>query len=654
MYISSDRDDSLSMRPGRPTDDMNNSYLSQVFKSLPTPSLVLKAHAPDFTIVEVNDAYLQLISMERDELIGKGFYEAFPDSPYNHLPPWNNLLSQLLTDGLPNETPVMKYMLPRHSQNVKYLLARNTPVRNEAGEIACILRTVTDVTDTKRAEQGALQSHRQFESLIQTVDGVVWEADAATLAFRFVSDQVQHILGYKPSEWLNDPEFWQNHIYPADREQALGICAREVHEMRNHTLDYRMIRADGGLVWIKDVVSVLRDEHGNVVMRGLMVDVTEAKRIEMLEHLEKIVLEMNSARDSRLQDILNTYLEGIEALFPHSICSLVGIEDGKLRTLASPSLPPAYVASIHDLEIGENAGSCGTAAFLREQVIVTDIATDRRWAKYRQLALPHNLRACWSHPVIIADAVVATFAIYYDRISEPGDDELKVIARVAAIIKVILENRQNSAFIENASNALRRSNERYEFVNLATNDAIYDWDMLNDHIEWGDGFFRLFGGEPGTGNYPLARWADRVHPSDREAISENLTIQLGDPEQEKWSAEYRFMRADGTYAYVEEIGYIRRDALGKATRMIGVLRDITDRLRYISAIEERNSKLEEIAWMQSHVIRAPLARLMGIIDLIRNYEHSEAEHAELLDHVLISAHALDEIIRDISAKAERV
>ena len=74
----------------------------------------------------------------------------------------------------------------------------------------------------------------------------------------------------------------------------------------------------------------------------------------------------------------------------------------------------------------------------------------------------------------------------------------------------------------------------------------------------------------------------------------------------------------------------------------------------IGEIEEQNHKLQEIAWMQSHVIRAPLARLMGLIDLIRNYQNSEHEKNELLDHVLTSAYALDEIIRDISSKTAQI
>jgi PAS domain S-box-containing protein len=781
---------------------MINNYLSQVFKFVPAPSLVLLPDVPKFTIAEANDAYLELVSMTRDDLIGKGFYEAFPDNPYNRVPPWNNLLEKLVADGLPNQSPVTKHILPR--DGVKYLIATNTPVRNDDGELGYILRTLTDVTEVTEARQThspftsekflaetlnvarigsweadlikkLVQSYRQFESLIQTVDGIVWEADAETFEFSFISDQVWNILGYTPEEWLADPAFWQNHIHGDDREQAIRYCQQETRGLRNHAFDYRMWKADGSLVWIKDVVSVIREDGRAVALRGLMVDVTEAKRLESLEHLEKIVLEMNSVKGTPLANVLDTYVRGVEAMFPHSRCSLLGVKNKRLHSLAAPSLPAEYVEAIENREIGENAGSCGTAAFLRQQVIVSDIASDPRWENYRHLALPYNLLACWSHPIVLDDEVVATFAVYYDRITIPGEDELKVIERVASILKVIFENRQNSELVQNV-------NERYEYVNMATNDAIYDWDVIRDHIEWGDGFFRLFGNEADMVHYPLSRWAERVHPADREAVGNSLEMQLADPGQAKWSIDYRFLKADGQYAYVEEIGYIRRNGLGEAVRMIGVLRDVTkarqeqhelkllvsvitntndavliaesdprdisglkilyvnaaftrvtghlpeevvgkspallkgfsparndfdklqdaiynreplkgatlryvrdgeeffinlallpvtdargvhthwiaighdvtDRLRYISEIEERNHKLQEIAWMQSHVIRAPLARLMGLIDLIRNYQHSDTEKNELLDHVLTSAHALDEIIRDISSKTERI
>ncbi|GLU52166.1 PAS domain S-box protein [Dyadobacter frigoris] len=92
---------------------------------------------------------------------------------------------------------------------------------------------------------------------------------------------------------------------------------------------------------------------------------------------------------------------------------------------------------------------------------------------------------------------------------------------------------------------------------------------------------------------------------------------------------------------------------GRKARVV-LINDITERLRYVEAIERQNQKLQEIAWLQSHVVRAPIARLMGIVDLIKNYQHSENEQNELLDHILISANELDGIIRDIANKTKHI
>lgn len=82
--------------------------------------------------------------------------------------------------------------------------------------------------------------------------------------------------------------------------------------------------------------------------------------------------------------------------------------------------------------------------------------------------------------------------------------------------------------------------------------------------------------------------------------------------------------------------------------------DITERLKYINAIEAQNKKLRDISWIQSHVVRAPIARMMSLIDIISNYQSSDEEIKKLLDHVLQSAHDLDKVVRDISQNAEQI
>ena len=873
--------------------------------------MILRPDAPHFSIVDVNDAYLKLNEFTRADSIGKGFFEVFYSSTYYEIPGWLESLEKVLAQKKPDKIPTQKYEVPvagTLDKKIRYWEIDNIPILDDDNKVIFIIRSITDHTHdtiaTKSTEQALTESRNQIYSLLQSIEGIVWEADADTLRFNFVSDHVKQILGFSTKEWLTEPRFWENHIHPGDREEVLNYYNLKSRPAKSYVFEYRMIRADGNTVWIKDIVSVIKEGGKPKWLRGLMLDITSIKRLNNLENLEKNVLELNSKSQVPVQEILSYYLKGIEALFPKMQCSILRVKNNRLNDWASPSLPIAYIEAIENLPVSENGGSCGTAAFLRKRVIVSDIANDTRWADYKHIALKYGLRACWSYPVVTSEGdVIATLGMYYTEIKKPNEEELKVIERVTALLKIILENRQKAEIIEdarilmtqsqdlahfgnwrwdvqnnivswsdslyeiyglskvefkatfegyqemlhpddrekvyniisnvlktkedvefeeriirptgelrylkswgklkcdasgmplemigaclditeskkteeelqssesrlstlsdsqtnyvirigldgkytyhnkkymedfgwvlkdkniadtsatvtvqsyhhqlvkeimakcietpnkvfqvefdklqrgggprptfwhfvgltnikgeiveiqcigldvtdlkNAETALKRSNERYEYVNKATNDAILDWNILTGAVKWGNGFFRLFGFDSNE-NYTFEKWALQVHPDDIHGIRDSLQDAIKDTAQGNWSGEYRFKKADGSYANVEGNGYIIRDEAGNGIRMIGVIRDITERLNYITAIEKQNKKLLEIAWMQSHIVRSPLTKIMGLVDLIKDFPKNNAEEDQLLEHLLTCTYELDNIIRSISEKTEQI
>lgn len=136
-------------------------------------------------------------------------------------------------------------------------------------------------------------------------------------------------------------------------------------------------------------------------------------------------------RGDSLEQVLDKHLLTVERMSDGEILTSILLlsPDGKHLTHgAAPSLPREYRDAIDGAEIGPAAGSCGTAAFLGRPVYVSDIATDPLWAAYREVALPHGLRSCWSTPIRHPDgAVMGTFAIYHRTISGPARDELSAI-----------------------------------------------------------------------------------------------------------------------------------------------------------------------------------------------------------------------------------
>lgn len=136
-------------------------------------------------------------------------------------------------------------------------------------------------------------------------------------------------------------------------------------------------------------------------------------------------------RGDSLQDVLGRHLVTVEAMSDDEILTsvlLLSVDGKHLTTGAAPSLPKAYCDAINGAEIGPSAGSCGTAAYLGRPVYVTDIATDPLWAAYKEVALPHGLRSCWSTPIRNESGqLLGTFAIYHRNVSGPTRDELGAI-----------------------------------------------------------------------------------------------------------------------------------------------------------------------------------------------------------------------------------
>ncbi|HEU4952086.1 MAG TPA: PAS domain S-box protein [Holophagaceae bacterium] len=173
-------------------------------------------------------------------------------------------------------------------------------------------------------------------------------------------------------------------------------------------------------------------------------DITDRRRLETTQRLRAELLE-RIATDSPLQEILDTAVDLVEGQNPGGRCSILLLSDDgrRLKHGSAPRLPEAYIRAIDGSEIGPQAGSCGTAAFEKRQVIVTDIATDLRWAAYKDLALPHGLRACWSQPIFARSGqVLGTFAIYHDTPKAPEPGDLELVQSCAGVVGLALERHR--------------------------------------------------------------------------------------------------------------------------------------------------------------------------------------------------------------------
>jgi PAS domain-containing protein len=160
---------------------------------------------------------------------------------------------------------------------------------------------------------------------------------------------------------------------------------------------------------------------------------------------------------------LNEVLTGVTRLIEvHSVgmvCSIFLVEeDGlHLRYAAAPNLPEAYRAATERACIGPNAGSCGTAAYLRQSVFVSDILSDPKWADYRDIALQSGLRAAWSSPIMAHEGtVLGTFCMYYREVRHPGPAEIQLIDYASRIAGLAIERERTQSALRQAYRELRQ------------------------------------------------------------------------------------------------------------------------------------------------------------------------------------------------------
>lgn len=163
----------------------------------------------------------------------------------------------------------------------------------------------------------------------------------------------------------------------------------------------------------------------------------------MLTRLQHTILSMLS-KDEPVEATADRICRESESFSLGVVCSIVAIDrTGRLRPLACPSLPSQYSAALDGIPIGPEVGSCGSAAYLREPVAVTDISADHRWAPYRALAEPLGLKACWSSPILGGDErVLGAFGLYYRDRRGPTPDEERVVRECTDLSAILLDRRE--------------------------------------------------------------------------------------------------------------------------------------------------------------------------------------------------------------------
>jgi hypothetical protein len=239
-------------------------------------------------------------------------------------------------------------------------------------------------------------------------------------------------------------------------DEILTGVSRSGEAFVAHAMPLTVIRSDlTPQEVVLDLVFQPMPQSSGIFIQGH--DVTDDKRSEMLRVAHARVLGL-AIGDSPLEQTLGELIRIVETTSSTGLLGsilLLDIDDKTLRHGAAPSLPRAYCEAIDGTEIGACVGSCGTAAYLGAAVYVSDIANDPLWADFKELALEHGLRACWSIPILTRGRqVIGTFAMYHREPREPTVRDLMLVDLVTQTAALVIDRERARDALKSAGTAI--------------------------------------------------------------------------------------------------------------------------------------------------------------------------------------------------------
>lgn len=365
---------------------------------------------------------------------------------------------------------------------------------------------------TQMQDESFFGDVRLREALAFMKDGIAVYGPSGQL--EYCNDSFRSIHGYSD----NDTEFGKatyDSLGQLDSaNQVIG------HKPLSFSERLEQLRRDGAnfvLQYHGDQVYERRQaatDSGGMV--NLITDITKHHHLEIVQEGRNSVLEL-LAKGGSLQEVLTLLIQHCETLFPDMLGSVLLMDETGTRLLAgaAPSLPDDYCEAIHGLEIGNNVGSCGTAAYRKELVVVEDIATHPYWAEICELALNSGLKACWSHPIIATDGhVLGTFAMYYREPRSPTEAELMFIRENASLAGIAIEFCQREMALCAALNTAEQANRaKSKFLAMMSHELRTP---LNAILGFSDMLRGAHLGDIGTQSYQ--DYASVIHRSGRHLL----------------------------------------------------------------------------------------------------------------------------------------
>ncbi|GAB2533566.1 bifunctional diguanylate cyclase/phosphodiesterase [Rhodanobacter koreensis] len=513
----------------------------------------------DWRYTYLNARACEFFGRRAEELIGKHIWAEFPEGGDQ---PFQRAYEQAMAEQRPIQLEAFYAPYNRWFENRIYPSANGLTIY------------FLDITERKQVEQALQQHQRMLDQAQQVAHIGSWEWDIASNRVTW-SAELYRIYGAAPGQHAATFQAYLALVHPLDRARVQQIIEQAGRDRQPFEFEERIVRPDGAERTLLSRGTVDIDETGHAVrMLGACQDITERKRAEQMAAGQHEIL-VGIAAQRPLSESLERIARLHETLNPGALCSLLLLDDDGRHVLhgAGPSLPEAYNQAVHRQEVGEAHGSCGTAAWRGERVVVADIATHPYWKNYKEPALAHGLKACWSTPVFGSHGeVLGTFAVYYREQREPRPEELQSIDRMLPITGIAIESAR----------LVGRLRERNRFFELSLEIFCIIDPQRERIIQFNPSLLRVTGYS--AEELTSRNYREFLRPEDG-AGSQDPLLALATPGQQVHEFVTRCICKDGSEHALEWVSFAAPDGM-----LYAVARDVT----------ERRQAETELAYASSH------------------------------------------------------
>jgi PAS domain S-box-containing protein len=493
-------------------------------------------------------------------------------------------------------------------------------LRKDNGEpyaIVCVGQDVTkkepynsSLDDYDKVHRQPVMNEAQFTSLVSHIPGVIYRnLGDEHFSISFMSNEIENLTGYPVSYFYeNRKDGFSSLIFEDDKMMVKSTIQQAIKNNEQYALEYRIIHKDGSIRWVFERgQAVVEGENQISFLDGCIFDISNKKHVE-----EALAYSRDEVK--RL------------ALVAHSTTNSVMITDA------------------FENIIWVNQGFTRISGYTLDEVIGKKFGYSLEGPEADENA-KKKLRNAIDNRLPIKDEFLS-YAKNGDQIWLEVDSQPLFDEEGKHLGFMTIEND-----ITKRKHAQQQQEELLQRLTLATDSAkigIWEIDLKNDNLViWDDTMFEIYGYVNNEAASPYKIWKKLMHPDDMNMIME-IVNELVEGKKEEDSALYRIITTSGVIRYIETHAIVKKSENGKVVRLIGTNRNVTEDILVQEKLKSQNKALRDIAFIQSHEVRRPLANILGVIEVLNN--NNTVSNKDILDHLIQSANELDTQIRSIVKK----